>query len=424
MFSVFKKSLWTKELTSWYLYDFANSLISINMIVYFSQWIVVDNHISDFWFSIPVILATIMLIFLSTHIGSIGDKKGTHFNILLITSILTIISVVALIITGRSISNNLGIILALVFFGFYQLFYQLTFVPYNAFIKHICSKEEYGKVSGIGYTASNIGSIVGLLITLPLINHSIGFFGSDRLAPLILGLALFFIFSLPTYFVFRNKKFPKETTELKSESILKSFWKNLKESRKYPGVFPLLLSFYLFSDAIATLTLYSAIYMQKVFLLPDEFKVKVFIVTIAGFAIGSFIGGILSDKYSHRKILSIALLLNAVSIFIIAFNKEVTFILPIFLLFGLTAGIVYASSRSYLDSLIPEKESGKFFGLYTFAERFASVIGPAIWGITILIFATLAPANYRIAAFVMGVLVFLGALPFIRIRQAQKYRKD
>jgi|SRR3989344_5059628 len=176
MWSIFKKSLWNKELIAWYLYDFANSFIFINMLIYFSQWVVVDNGLSDFWFSVPVILATIVLIFLSTHIGNKGDKHGSHFKIFKIVTILTIVSVIALIIAGRGISNNYGVIAALVFFGIYQIFYQLSFVPYNAFMKHISSKEEYGKVSGIGTAIGQLGNIMGLIITLPLINKSITLF--------------------------------------------------------------------------------------------------------------------------------------------------------------------------------------------------------------------------------------------------------
>lgn len=217
---------------------------------------------------------------------------------------------------------------------------------------------------------------------------------------------------LPIFIIFRKKQFPAEKNKIITEhSFLKSFWNNLKESKKYPGVFPLLLCFYLFSDAITTITLYSAIYLERVFLISDEAKVGIFIIITAGLVVGAFAGGILSDKYSRRKILVISLILNAITIVLVAINQEVSFLNLIFGLFGLTMGVVYASSRSYLASLIPVEESGKFFGLYTFSERVASIIGPAVWGIVILLFASITPVNYRIAAFIMGIFVFLAAIP-------------
>ena len=382
MLKVFQKRLWNKELIPWYLYDFANSFISINMIVYFSQWVVVDHNVSDFWFALPAILATLVLVFLSTHVGRKGDIHESHYPIFRNTTLLVFIVVLGLILAGRTLSYG-AVVVPLILFGCYQFFFQLALVPYNAFIKHISSKEDYGKISGLGFAFGNAGMILGLLITLPVINGSVTFFGNDRLAPLIPGLIVFSLFSLPSLIVFSRKRFLKKPVKEEPAHFFKSFWNNLKKSKEHPGVFPLLLSFYLFSDAITTISLYSAIYLQRVFLLPDSFKVQIFIIVFAGVLIGAFFGGMLSDRYSHKKILIISLFLNALAIFIIAFNTQVNLLSFIFLLFGLTMGVVYASSRSYLASLIPVGESGTFFGLYTFAERFASVIGPAIWGIII-----------------------------------------
>ncbi|MBI2672890.1 hypothetical protein HYX19_01395, partial [Candidatus Woesearchaeota archaeon] len=66
-----------------------------------------------------------------------------------------------------------------------------------------------------------------------------------------------------------------------------------------------------------------------------------------------------------------------------------------------------------LAFVVPIHESSTFFGLYTFAERFASVVGPLVWGILIFLFKDNFPTNYRIAAFTMGLLVLLGVIPLI-----------
>ncbi|MBI2673457.1 MFS transporter, partial [Candidatus Woesearchaeota archaeon] len=350
---MFDKSLWTKELLAWYLYDLANSFITITMTVYFSQWLVVDKKVSDFWFSLAFVVPTFILIFLSTYIGSLGDRKGSHSKIFIATTLATFLSVVALLIVGRVLSGLIGVILVLLFFAFYQFFVQLALVPYYAFIKHISNEKIYGRVSGIGFTFSQIGSILGLLLTLPIVNGSIIFFGKDRLAPLVPSLILFFIFFLPSYFVFRKKLIGSISLQKENKSFWKTFISNLKDSKKYPGVFPLLISFYLFSDAIATLTLYSAIYLQNVFNISDSVKVGIFLFVLVGFALGSFFGGVLSDKYSHKLTLIIALFFNALSIFVSAFNTRPEALTIIFFIFGSSMGLVYTASRSYLAFLVP-----------------------------------------------------------------------
>lgn len=416
MFSLLKKELWTRELTAWYFYDFANSFMFINMTIYFSQWIVVDKGLTDLWYSLPVVIATIFLIFATTYFGSVADRKGNHFKIFYYSTLGIFLSLGAIIIVGRLAPGLSGPILALILFAAYQFFYQLALVPYSAFIKYISSYDVYGKVSGIGFGFSQLGHIAGLLLTLPITKGIITTFGTDRLSPLIPALIAAIIFFLPSYFAFRRKYFaPVASTE--KISVLKSVWHNLKESRNYPGAFPLLLSFYFFSDGILTLSLYSAIYMEKVFQVDDPFKVKIALYITIGFAIGAFLGGVIADRFKHKPILIGSLILCGLSILAIALISNQALLVPLYLILGFTMGTTFASSRSYFASLIPKEKSGTLFGLYVFAERFASILGPLVWGIIIFALRGYLPLNYRAAAFVMGLFVLLALIPLVYKRR-------
>jgi UMF1 family MFS transporter len=83
---------------------------------------------------------------------------------------------------------------------------------------------------------------------------------------------------------------------------------------------------------------------------------------------------------------------------------------------GISSGVGYASSRAYLAVLITAEESGKYFGLYTLAERFASVIGPLLWGIIVWCLSPFYPWNYRFAALAMAILVFTAVIPLLKDR--------
>lgn len=408
----FQKELWTRELLAWYLYDFANSFVYINATLYFSQWVVVDQGLTDFWFALPFIIATVVLIFTSSFVGDYGDRKGAHGKIFLYATVLALLSFAGMFLAGRFLSHPFGVSIALILFGCYQVGYLLSFVPYNTFIKFISLPPSYGSVSGIGLGFSELGHIAGLLLTLPIAKGTWLWFGTDRLAPLPPALIAFAILSLPALVVF-SKKYIAPVVRTASASWWKTFWRHLMESRATLGVFPLLLAFYFFSDALQTVSLYSAIYLEKVFSAPDTTKVTMFILVLVGFAAGSFISGVLSDRRGHRSVLIYSLVLSGISIVLLSLASNIGFLYPIFVLFGSASGGVYASSRSYLAALIPQEESGKFFGLYTFAERFASVIGPAIWGLVILGAAGIAPLNYRIAAGVMGLIALLGIIPLL-----------
>ena len=40
-----------KNIFFWTLYDFANSIVAIVFFLYFSQWLVVDKGVPDFWYN-------------------------------------------------------------------------------------------------------------------------------------------------------------------------------------------------------------------------------------------------------------------------------------------------------------------------------------------------------------------------------------
>ena len=416
MFAViFKKELWTPRLLAWYLYDFANSLLIINITLYFSQWVVIDKKVSDFWFAVPFVIATLILVFLSPYAGELGDRKGKHYIIFVLTTLGAIGAAFLMFLIGR-LSGN--VTLALVLYGAYQLLIQTTFIPYDAFLKYLVGEGNYGKVSGIGFAFGQAGNILGLLLTLPIIRGQITFLGSDRLVPMLAGGILFLILALPSFFLLRIKQVQVNLPV--NPSFFSSLFKNLKESKSRPGVLPFLLSFYFFSDAILTLNLFSAIYLQNVFSAPDTFKVKILILVFLGFLFGAFGSGAVSDIFGHRRVLLLALAGTAASIAAIALVGNLGILLLLFQVFGFAIGVVYATSRAYLASLIPPEESGKFFGLYVFAERFASVVGPLVWGITIWGFSAKFPFNYRLAALAMAGLVIIGILPLVLNKEKMK----
>lgn len=415
--TIFKKELWTKPLFAWYLYDFANSFVFINTTLYFSQWVVVDNKVSDFWLAVPFMVGTAILVFLSPYIGNYGDRRGAHYKIFLWTTLGTILSAFLIFFSGRvGISPIKAVILALLFYALYQFFYQLAFVPYGVFMKYLARAEDYGKVSGMGFGASEVGHIFGIFLTLPIIYGVFTLFGTDRLSPLFPATIAFFVFSIPALLVLRSKTFlfnqssPVFTPE---PSIFKSLWRNLQDAKKYPGVRPLIFSFYFFSDAVVSLTFFSAIYLQNVFGADDIFKIKAALLVIVGFFLGAIVGGLVSDFAGHKKVLLWSLIGTAGSIFGVALGESVSFNLVLFPFFGFVSGAAYASSRSCLASLIPQEESGKFFGLYSFAERFASIIGPLLWGLTTWVFVDYFPWNYRFAALAMALLVLISIVPLV-----------
>ena len=71
---------------------------------------------------------------------------------------------------------------------------------------------------------------------------------------------------------------------------------------------------------------------------------------------------------------------------------------------GIGMGGVWVVSRTFLIELCPPEKIGEFFGLYGMAGKMASIIGPLLWGVTVMIFEETQTFKYRAA---VAVLLFL-----------------
>ena len=99
--------------------------------------------------------------------------------------------------------------------------------------------------------------------------------------------------------------------------------------------------------------------------------------------------GQLRRRICPKRTLTIVLL-QWVVVFIAA---AATFHGPVFYGIGALAGVAlggtWTADRAFLARLAPPEKMGEFFGLYQLAGRFAAVIGPLVWGGTLLVLVAL-----------------------------------
>ncbi|MEK7585711.1 MAG: MFS transporter [Patescibacteria group bacterium] len=412
------KALWNKYTISWYLVDVGTSFTGVIGMLYFSQWIVIDHGIKEVWYTAPTIIATVVLLLTSTHVGWIGDKFGIHFRNFKWIVFGTITSLLLVILSGYFLGVS-GPWFALFFLCFYSYFYQLNLVPYSSFIKSLVGEKLYGKLSGFGLASGQLGSVVGVLIVIPVLAMG-GFSGSPRLDAFAIMLLLFTLCVIPALILLKDKN-PKPQPQLLHQSFKQSLKNGYNEAKKFPGVLPLLLSFYLFSDAIMTAILYFGIFLEKVLHVNDTTKSYMYLMVTLGFSIGALLAGWLSDKYNRKKVLIFCLIPNAVCIFTVAFVTNVNLAYLLYLILGATIGSVFVASKSYLTSLISVEKQGTIFGLYTFSEKAASIIGPLIW---LFVISQIPGAlGYRVALFVLGLCTLCAIIPLLYKKKVDTFNQ-
>ncbi len=393
-----------KKLFQWSLYDFANSIIFINFLLYFSTWMMVEGGLSDFWYNAIFAITSIMLFLSAPTLASFTDKYGGRKYLLNFATIGTFLGYGFATFFAYLGTQYIFIIAICFLLG--QYFYQLSFVFYNTLIEDVSDIEHRARASGIGQFSNSLGQVVGLLIALPL--------SSTRLQPLFPSLILFILLSLPmmTCFVDSKPKNNRLSVKVLREGE-REYFKRMIIFFSVSVAVPMLVSFFFFNDALVTISNNYPIYMERVFGVSDNIKNYLLLAILLMSAIGGVVSGWVADKIGALKTLKFILIGWIILIPLIATSKGL-FSLSIFSsLVGLLIGSVWTVTRAYLSEILKKEELGYGFSFYTLAERFATLFGPLTWGGVIAVLG-IHQASYRIAMLSMTIFVFIGLVILLR----------
>jgi UMF1 family MFS transporter len=435
----------------WLSFDFANTIFSMNIItMYFSLWILDDLKCPDIVYSLFYSFSMLMVALLMPYYGQYSDIKQNKKGFLIKFTIFSILFTAILGLHAK-LGDGLGlnvrlfdsvtlkIILALVFFGLANFFYEGGISFYNALLRSVSSKENIGSTSGLGVGLGYIGGIVGLIAVFPFVKGSIPGIAAGRESAFIPTAALFFVFSLPAFLLIREKTFEKiYESRVKFTEAFNKLRDNLRQARNYKGAFRFLISNYFFEDAVVTAIIFMAIYAEKVIGFTDRVKIEMWVAATLAAAIGSVLSGKVSDRIGPKKTLTI--IISGWIVILLAIST-ITY-KPLFwvaaCIVGIFLGSTWTVARPLLNSLVPDNKLGLFYGLYALSGRTAAIIGPLIWG-TIVLFMksgnplvkgfvsllrqininisveTLATIQYRFAVASLAILMAIGLYLFRKV---------
>lgn len=437
-----------REVWSWLLYDFANTIFSMNILtMYFAQWIVIDQARGDLWYAIPYSISMGLTALTMPVLGAVSDLLGNRKRFLITLSLICIGTILVIGVLARMFDPGLGLLVTcLVLFVFANASYEGGIVFYNALLPGIAGPHNMGKISGWGVALGYAGAIFGLILVLPFVEGNI--FGLEipflsgwgRSGAFIPTALLFLIFALPLFLWVRERTedAPGHTGRGLLRTSFKRVWDGLRQTKKYPGVLRFLIADYFFEDAIATIIIFMAIYTEKAMGFSDQEKTLLFIVSTVSAVGGSVFWGWLTDRIGPKRALGLAVIGWIITLLIAAATSDKTVFWALGSCVGVFLGAVWTSSRALLVGLVPGNVVGQFFGLYSLSGRAAAIIGPLVWGTVVTVFAAgsvagdalisvpqalglsvspeiLASLNYRLAVVILAGIMVFGLIIFRRI---------
>jgi UMF1 family MFS transporter len=410
----FRRDLLRRDVISWALYDFANTIYSMNIIsLYFSVWLVVDLGFKDINYSVAFSASMLAAALVMPALGYLSDRYSRNRSAgadggvcrprggnwlrrqpkLFLLFLFTAGAITSVI--GFAVLPASAIIPVLVLFAFSNFFYEGGMVFYNALIKAVSSESTVATVSGFGVALGYMGSIVGMVLILPFVTGSlfgieVPFIRGGGTSAAFLPTALFFgLFSIPIFLFVRER--PVSPVGSNNSGVggssagslraaYRDVWKSLRSTQRYPGLVRFLIADYFFEDAIATVILFMGVFTEKVLGMDSADRTAFFIVSTVFAMAGAYALGHLADRRSPKRILFGIVSGWIIILVLFAFNRLPALVWMMGPIVGILLGGVWAVSRPLLIQLSPPDKLGEFFGLYSLSGRAAAICGPLVWG--------------------------------------------
>ena len=405
----------------WTLFDLANTSYSIIVVtflfaVYFKKTIANNEVIGDLYWSIGISISMFITAIISPILGAIADYSAGKKRFLLFFTALCITSTAMLYFAGEG-----DIFYALIFFILANIGFEAGLVFYDSFLPEITEPKNYGRVSGYGFAAGYVGSLLSLAIAFPFIQ-------AEMIKETFPISALFFlVFALPLFIFIKDTRKNIVTDESFIKIGFNRVWKTITHLKNYKNLAWFLLAFFLYIEGVNTVIFFSGNYASTTLNFSIGELIIFFIIVQSTAIVGAILFGILADSIGQKRTIVLSLFIWIFTVFVAYFTSSKTAFAVIalvkifdaepqqvlvmsFYVVGLLAGSVMGAtqsvSRSLMAKLTPENRKTEFFGFFSFFNKSSAILGPLVFGILSFITGSQRIAILSLALFfVFGLIV-------------------
>ena len=417
------------ELRAWALYDCANSVFMTTVVLIFPVYFYdvaaagLPSVVAVARYGWALAASMTLVAVLSPVLGALADYGAMKKKMLAVSVVLGAGATGALYLVGR---GDWMLALVLVMAGRVGVMASLVF--YESLLPHIASEEEIDRVSTGGYAIGYLGS--GLLMALNLAwmarPELFGIPDTQMAIRLTFATsALWWLgFSIPLFLRVPEPPRRLEADEVPGQNMLRAALTRLRETfremRSYRHAFLFLVAFLLYNDGIGTIIHMASLYGAQVGIERGALMLSLLAVQFVGIPF-TFAFGWLAGRLGAKRSIYIALLVYlGVSVYAYSMTTATDFFVMC-LAVGTVQGGSQALSRSLFATMIPRHKSSEFFAFYSVFERFAGILGPAL-------FAAITTATGSSRHAILSLIVFFIAggtvLAFVRVDEGRRAARE
>ena len=406
-----------REVFGWAMYDFANSgyttvVITAVFAAYFVGGIAGSAPWATFAWTAALAISYAIVMVTMPAIGAWADRHGTKKRALMWSTAACVLATLSLAVTPR-FSGATGVLLAMALVILSNTFYSYGESLTGAFLPELATADGMGKVSGWGWGFGYVGGMLALGICLAYVlwSQSRGLPASHFVpVTMLITATLYGVAACVTFALLPERARPR--LQRPGQGPWAQLRSTFQEARAYRDFMWLLACTVSYQAGVAVAITLAAIYAEQVIgFVAQETMVLIVVLNLAA-ALGAFAFGYLQDRLGHKLSLA-GTLIAWIGVCVIA--ASVTSKGGFWwaaALAGVSMGSSQSAGRALTGYLAPPDRAAEFFGLWTFATRLASIVGPLSYGA--ITWAT--GGNQRVAILATSVFFVGGLLLLLPIR--------
>jgi len=384
-----------REIFGWAMFDFANSsyttvVVTVVYSAFFVGYIVPPGSaIRDSYWSIAIILSTLLALVLSPLAGAICDLSGRKKAYLFGTTLICAVGTAALALVGPG-----AVWPAIALIVLSNATWMLSESLCGSFLPDLSTPETMGKISGLGWGIGYFGGLASVILATRLVIRSdpatnlAGYIAENQMAMVAIG-AFFIVAALPTFLLVRNRSRPAPGFERAGalallKAGLREFGRTVETARQNRILFQFLGAFMVYMAGLDAIVKFVGIYAREEVRLTTAELGMLFLVLQLSAAGGALGFGWLESRIGPKRTVLLTLLWWIVGVLGIYFldalagtlgsdPKKVFYGLGLFA--GAGIGATQASSRTVVGLLSPPDKTAQMFGFWGMFARLATILG-------------------------------------------------
>ena len=398
-----------REVFGWAMYDFANSgyttvVLTAVFAAYFVGGIAGNAEWATFAWTAALSVSYAIVMLTMPSLGAWADLRAAKKRLLLLSTIGCTVATAALALAGPG-SVAFAIALIIISNTFFSWGESLT----AAFLPELARPEALGKVSGWGWSFGYLGGMLALGLSLGYVIWAQGQgIKAEAFVPvtMLITAAIYGVAATFTFTLLRERAVPSAAAATSGglRASLQQLQRTFREAREYRDFMWLLACAVAYQGGVAVAITLAAIYAQQVIgFEQQETMVLIFVLNLAAM-VGAFAFGYFQDRIGHKLALGVTLVGWIATCVIAAITTTKGGFWYAAVIAGVCMGSSQSAGRAMAGMFAPERQLAEFYGLWTFATRLASIIGPLSYGAI----AWMTGGNQRIAILSTTVLFIVG----------------